>query len=143
MIGQIVQRTVLGLTLGSIPGVFAPQEQPAKKPPVPSSKSPSGAELYTQHCGSCHGIDLRGNGPLPGASQVPPDLTTLTRRHGDRFPNAYVVSVLRYGVNMVAHGPAEMPVWGTEFAVNERLDAAQVASRIKNLTNYIKSFQRK
>jgi cytochrome c1 len=43
---------------------------------------------------------------------------------------------------MPAHDPAEMPVWGTEFAENERLNKAQVEQRVKNLTNYIKSLQK-
>jgi hypothetical protein len=73
---------------------------------------------------------------------VPPDLTTLARRHGGKFPDAYVGKVLRNGVTMPAHGPAEMPVWGTEFAGNERLNKGQVEQRVKNLTNYIKSLQK-
>ena len=45
-------------------------------------------------------------------------------------------------MTMPAHGPAEMPVWGTEFAGNERLNKGQVEQRVKNLTNYIKSLQK-
>lgn len=62
---------------------------------------------------------------------MPPDLTTLARRHVSKFPDAYVANVLRNGVTLPAHGPAEMPDWGTEFAATHRLDKAQVALRIK------------
>jgi len=43
---------------------------------------------------------------------------------------------------MPAHGPAEMPVWGAEFAETERFNKTQVELRIKNLTNYVRSFQK-
>jgi hypothetical protein len=47
--------------------------------------------------------------------RVPPDLTALSQRHAGTFPEAYVLRVLRSGVSLPAHGPAEMPVWGTKF----------------------------
>jgi hypothetical protein len=74
---------------------------------------------------------------------VPPDLTTLARRHGGEFPDAYVSNVLLNGVIMPAHGPAEMPIWGTDFTVRDRLDETQVRLRITDLSNYIKSLQAK
>jgi mono/diheme cytochrome c family protein len=109
---------------------------------ITPSNAPSGAELYKQHCAVCHGIDLKGSGPAPDPYRAPPDLTTLARRHGGKFPDAYVLKVLRNGVVMPAHGPAEMPIWGADFAM-DRLSEPQVALRIKNLTSYIKSFQKK
>lgn len=107
-----------------------------------ASHAPSGAELYKQHCAVCHGTDLKGSGPAPDPYRAPPDLTTLAQRNGGKFPDAYVSKVLRNGVVMPAHGPAEMPTWGADFAM-DRLGESQVALRIANLTNYIKSFQKK
>lgn len=107
---------------------------------IAGADSPSGAELYTQHCAVCHGNDLEGTGPAPYPYRPPPDLTTLAKRHGGTFPEAYVSSVLRNGVVMPAHGPAEMPIWGNEFTSN-RLGEAQVTLRITRLTSYIKSLQ--
>lgn len=106
------------------------------------SKPLSGAELYSQHCAVCHGTDLKGTGPAPYPFREPPDLTTVARRHGGRFPDAYVASVLRSGVVMPAHGPAEMPVWGPDFTA-AGLDRTEVALRIRRLTDYIKSQQAK
>jgi hypothetical protein len=100
----------------------------------------SGAELYSQHCAACHGNDLKGGGPVPSPFKAPPDLTTLARRHGGTFPDAYVSSVLRSGIAMPAHGPAEMPIWGADFALERR---PEVALRITSLTNYIKPRQTK
>jgi mono/diheme cytochrome c family protein len=125
---------------GRMAGVCSGQENPVPK--VPSALS-SGAELYKQHCVACHGEDLKGNGPFPPPYRVPPDLSTLSRRHGGKFPEGYVSSVLRNGVKLPAHGPAEMPVWGAEFEAGNRADKSEVESRIKNLTNYIKSRQAK
>jgi mono/diheme cytochrome c family protein len=110
---------------------------------VPAASPPSGAELYNQYCVACHGSDLKGNGSFPAPYRVPPDLTTLARRHGGRFPVGYVSKVLRNGMVLPAHGPAEMPVWGEEFRTGDRLEAAQVTARIRDLTEYIKSFQAK
>lgn len=109
---------------------------------IAPSNAPSGAELYSQHCAVCHGNDLRGGGSAPPPYRVPPDLTTLARRHGGKFPDAYVSRVLRSGVVMPAHGPAEMPIWGSDFRM-QGLDSAEVRLRIANLTNYIKSHQAK
>jgi mono/diheme cytochrome c family protein len=107
-----------------------------------ASHAPSGAELYQQHCAVCHGIDLKGSGPAPDPYRAPPDLTRLARRHGGKFPDTYVSKVLRNGVVMPAHGPAEMPIWGADFAMS-RLGEPEVALRIANLATYIKSLQEK
>ena len=110
---------------------------------VAASNPPSGAHLYQQHCAVCHGNDLKGGGHVPSPYREPPDLTTLTRRYEGKFPGAYVSDVLREGVIMPAHGPAEMPIWGTEFRVGKQLDEAQIKFRISALTNYIASRQAK
>jgi mono/diheme cytochrome c family protein len=133
----------LGVLSGLMAGVCGGQEKQAQKVPEASSALLLGEELYKQHCVVCHGDDLKGNGPFPPPYRVPPDLSTLSRRHGGKFPEAYVSSVLRNGMKMPAHGPAEMPVWGTEFEAENRSDKTQVELRIRNLTNYLKSRQAK
>jgi hypothetical protein len=75
--------------------------------------------------------------------RVPPDLTALSQRHAGTFPEAYVLRVLRSGVSLPAHGPAEMPVWRTKFEATGQQDKSQVELRIRNLANYIKSRQSK
>lgn len=143
MIVRLIRWFLCCAVAGWIVSASAAQEQQAKKAPPPLSNPPSGAELYQQHCAFCHGNDLKGNGPFPPPYRRPPDLTTLSRRHGGSFPDAYVAKVLRNGVALRAHGPAEMPVWGTEFAETDRLDKIQVTLRIKQLANYLKSLQAK
>jgi mono/diheme cytochrome c family protein len=135
-LGNLLSLCVLsGFTVGLCGG----QEKQPQKIPEESSTLSSGAALYKQHCAVCHGDDLKGNGPFPPPYRVPPDLTTLSRRHGGKFPEAYVSKVLRDGVKVPAHGPAEMPVWAT----TNRSDQAHVEARIRDLTNYIKSRQAK
>jgi mono/diheme cytochrome c family protein len=123
-------------------GLWASQEKPATKPAAASSAA-AGQVIYKQHCAVCHGNDLKGNGPAPPPfEQDTPDLTTLARRHKE-FPDAYVANVLRNGVKIPAHGPAEMPIWGTAFREAEELNEAQATERIASLISYIKSKQQK
>ena len=72
-----------------------------------------------------------------------PDLTTLSKRHGGKFPSAYVGNVLRFGPGFSAHGSSEMPVWGPIFQYLENYNEAAVRERIRNLCDYIESLQHK
>ena len=104
----------------------------------------SGEKLYKQDCAVCHGNDLKGNGPAqPPFKDVPPDLTTLAKRHRGKFPEKYFDDVLRNGVVIPAHGTPEMPTWGADFRIREHLSSTQVTQRIANLSNFIKSLQEK
>ncbi len=142
MLIQVVRNVaVVYVLFASIISLRAAQQEQVKKVTVTSSNFPSGAELYKEHCAVCHGNDLKGVGPVPVPYRVPPDLTKLAQRHGGKFPDGYVTDVLRNGVTMPAHGPAEMPTWGTDFREMDGLGATQVKLRIANLTSYIKSRQ--
>ena len=135
----IVKQFVLLLWIFSL---SAAQDKQTARPRAAAS-SPPGQEIYKQHCAVCHGNDLKGNGPAPRPfRQETPDLTTLSRRH-DGFPDAYVSNVLRNGVKIAAHGPAEMPIWGTTFREAEELNESQVTRRITSLIDYLKSKQQK
>jgi mono/diheme cytochrome c family protein len=69
----------------------------------------SGAKLFQQNCAVCHATGV--NAPeVPSPFRTPPDLATLAQRHGGKFPEAYVSDILRSGIAMPAHGPAEMPI---------------------------------
>ena len=128
--------------LESLQSIQPSEKEPAKKPLAESSSS--GEKLFRRYCAVCHGNDLKGNGPAPPPFQdEPPDLTKLAQRNGGNFPDVYVINVLRHGVVLPAHGPAEMPDWGPEFRAGEGLDETQVTLRITNLKDYIKSAQAK
>ena len=117
-----------------------------KKAPITYTSPASGAEMFKSYCAACHGADAKGNGPAtPGLKTPPPDLTTLAKRHDGKFPDAYVITVLKHGAAPV-HGTADMPVWGPLFgsiAPTNGQDSPEAKLRISNLTNYIKSLQEK
>jgi mono/diheme cytochrome c family protein len=120
------------------------QDRQTEKPHATSTTASPGAALYKRHCAVCHGNDLKGNGPAPEPfRQETPDLTTLAKRHEGIFPDAYVAGVLKNGVKIKAHAPAEMPLWGTTFQEAEGLTGPQVTQRIADLVSYIKSKQQK
>jgi mono/diheme cytochrome c family protein len=131
------------LLLGLVPGVCGSQEKPAKQT-KPDPALAAGAKLYKENCAVCHGNDGTGNGPPPASSpftEPTPDLTTLAKRHNGEFPAGYVKSVLRTGLKLPDHGPAEMPAWGVVFKATTKSDEATVTARIADLTSYIRSLQ--
>ena len=72
---------------------------------------------------------------------VAPDLTTLARRSGGRFPETQVLDVLRNGVVIPAHGLADMPAWGTDSRLMDISNPSQISQRIGELVTYLKSKQ--
>jgi hypothetical protein len=74
-----------------------------------------GAELYRLHCGSCHGVEAMGNGPMAPVLLVQPaDLTTITQRYDNVFPTERVVKRIDGRDPLVSHG-SDMPVYGWFF----------------------------
>jgi hypothetical protein len=108
----------------------------------PSAYVPPGDMMYKQYCSACHGQDGKGSGPVASMLKVPPpDLTTLAKRHGGKFPYDYVSSVLRFGPGVSAHGSADMPTWGPIFNFLDKYNERSVQQRIKNLTGFLASLQ--
>ena len=131
---MLIRRTcslvALSILFLSSVGLAARQRKEDKKPPqlLPFDFQ-SGEGLYRMYCAVCHGKAGSGDGPAAIELKVPPpDLTTLARRHGGTFPEAYVTDVLRNGVKTSAHGTSDMLFWGP---CSERL-----AERIKLLSIY-------
>ena len=127
-----------------------PQEQPnpnvkIKQVPVPNVSATSGKEMYNAYCAACHGIDGRGNGPAASAVKTPPtNLTLLSVQHNGRFPEASVQQSIKGDPGMPsAHGSKDMPVWGPVFTMMGQGGEGQAQLRIRNLTQYILSLQRK
>ena len=111
---------------------------------APRTIGASGKQTYTHYCAACHGADARGNGPAAVLLNTPPpDLTTLAKRHGGKFPYEYVSDVLRFGTRIVAHGSSDMPIWGPIFGSMESYDEVAVRKRIKELSDYLASLQEK
>ena len=105
---------------------------------------PSGEVIYKQFCAACHGAHARGNGPAASILKThPPDLTTLAKRHGGKFPYDYVSSILRFGPGSSAHGSSDMPTWGPIFQTIDKNSERAAQDRIRNLADYLASLQRK
>jgi len=111
-----------------------------------------GQMYYTKYCATCHGKDGKGNGPLSQQLKKPaPDLTTLSKKNGGKFPYIEVLGILDGEVPFPAHGSAEMPAWGETFQSDIGTgdfggDAgSQAASRgrLMLITDYLKSIQQK
>jgi mono/diheme cytochrome c family protein len=151
MIRPVCNLLVFGAALVSMHTIAGAQENQIKKTQVKPTSSVSGAQMFKEYCAVCHGPSGKGDGPVATALKVPPpDLTTLARRHDGKFPDDYVSNVLKNGVQNPAHGSGEMPVWGPIFDTLNRwkalcpgMDETPVTLRITNLTNYLKSIQKK
>lgn len=142
MIRNAVMSCAILSSVVSIAAMAASQGQTSAH--LPASNPVSGSQLYKQYCAVCHGIDLKGHGPLATELKtLPADLTTLAQRHGGKFPDEYVKDFLRNGVKYSAHGDSDMPIWGPLFGSIRGTDPELVSIRIVNLTNYIKSTQAK
>jgi mono/diheme cytochrome c family protein len=109
---------------------------------LPATYVPSGVQIYKQYCAACHGPDGKGHGPVRRALRIPaPDLTTLAKRYGGKFPYEYVTGVLRFAPGIPSHGSGEMPTWGDLFEYYYNKSSAQ--QRIQNLCDYLASLQEK
>jgi mono/diheme cytochrome c family protein len=104
----------------------------------------AGSQLFRTYCGSCHGTDARGSGPL--AAQLrrpPPDLTTFTMRNGGLFPSERVRRIID-GRDITSHGDSAMPVWGDAFRRSrDGLTEAAVAARIGAIVRYLEAIQQR
>ena len=151
MIRPICSPLVFGAALVSLLTIAGAQDNQIKKTQVKPTSPVSGAQMFKEYCAVCHGPSGKGDGPVATALKVPPpDLTTLAQRHDGKFPDDYVSNVLKNGVQNPAHGSGEMPVWGPIFDTMNRwktlcpgMDETPVTLRIANLTNYLKSIQKK
>jgi mono/diheme cytochrome c family protein len=142
---MVMRRTVLFGVLILVVCTAGARDRPAvDKEPAPRTIAASGKQTYMQYCASCHGVDARGDGPAAFVLKTPPpDLTTLAKRHGGKFPHEYVSDVLRFGTRIVSHGSSDMPIWGPIFGSLDNYDEVAVRKRIKELSDYLASLQQK
>ena len=98
--------------------------------------------MFTSYCAPCHGIDGKGNGPAAPALKAPAsDLTVLSRNNHGKFPDTHVVSILQFGMEMRAHGSAQMPVWGPILGKMNQTNPQEKQLRISNLSRYLETLQ--
>jgi mono/diheme cytochrome c family protein len=115
--------------------------QRESQPPQILIASLAGRDSFALYCAPCHGRTGQGDGPVAASLTVhPTDLTRLAERNAGAFPGERVrASVTGAGRPVVAHGTAEMPVWGPLFGAFE--SEVRVRERIANVVAYIESLQ--
>ena len=119
-------------------GTAAPQDTTSARPHIESAIIPlDGGKIFSNYCASCHGVNGNGNGPVaPALKTKVPDLTTLARRNGGKFPAVRVRGIIAGDERYAAHGSREMPVWGPIFhQIEYDRDLGYV--RLQNVTEYL------
>src|SRR5260370_33943944 len=101
-----------------------------------------GKQMYTSYCAPCHGVDGRGRGPASSALKAQPtDLTGLAKANHGKYPETHVVSVVRFGSELPAHGAADMTVWGAILGRMSRVNPQEKDLRTSNLSRYLDTLQ--
>jgi mono/diheme cytochrome c family protein len=101
-----------------------------------------GKQMFISYCAPCHGVNGRGHGPAAAALKLPPtDLTVLAKDNHGKYPDTHVVSVMRFGTGVSAHGSAEMPVWGQIFGKMSKTNSQETDLRTTNLSRYLETLQ--
>jgi mono/diheme cytochrome c family protein len=128
----------------SFPGLAIAQTKVVHGPAKQTSPA-SGKEMFDEYCATCHGLSGMGNGPAAAALKTPPaNLTTLSERNGGEFPEAKVVQAIKAGPSVPAHGSQAMPIWGRVFSeMDMKTNEGVVQLRIRNLSEYVKTLQKK
>ena len=72
----------------------------------------SGRNEYVKSCQACHGKTGEGDGPRgKNLTTRPSDLTRLSEANKGVFPFVHVYEVIDGSLDVVMHGPRDMPVW--------------------------------
>jgi mono/diheme cytochrome c family protein len=121
---------------------FAAQSKEKVTIPVNKTTASDGKQMFTNYCAPCHGVDGKGHGPVAAAlKKQPDDLTGLTKKNNGKFPDAHIVTVLKFGADIPSHGSSEMPVWGPILGKMNKTNVQDKELRISNLSRYLESIQ--
>ena len=111
-----------------------------------AAEGEQGRAYYLKYCGSCHGVEGKGNGVVSRSLKVkPPDLTQLRKKHKGTFPLEKVIASIDGKLHIEAHGESRMPVWGEIFekqALTQKDPAATSTAKVKAIAEYIATIQR-
>ena len=111
-----------------------------------------GKREYDNSCAVCHGNLGKGDGPYVSFEYTAAaNLTTLAKRNNGVFPFQRVYEFIDGRQMVRAHGPKDMPIWGSRYMPSERggylVDPDYynpegiVRTRILALTEYLNRLQ--
>jgi mono/diheme cytochrome c family protein len=101
-----------------------------------------GRTLYLQYCASCHGPSAQGDGPVARSLSTPPaNLRRLAERFGNPLPEDQVARYIDGRAEVKAHGPRDMPVWGTRFYYKSGGRERRAQQWIGDLVAFLQSIQ--
>ncbi|SFC89776.1 c-type cytochrome [Tropicimonas isoalkanivorans] len=118
--------------------------------PVPSQAADSspGPALYARYCATCHGGNVRGDGPTAAVLDIaPPDLTKLAALNGGTFPMERVLHRIDGRESLVAHG-SPMPFYGAFFdgapivQADTPVGPVSASRPVLELANFLSNLQR-
>jgi hypothetical protein len=69
------------------------------------------------------------------------DLTGLAKANHGKFPDTHILAILQFGVEVPAHGSAEMPVWGPILGKMNHVNSQDKDLRMSNLSRYLENIQ--
>ena len=135
---------LLGASLITALGVTGPQGKNERNSAPRQTSITSGQETFLKYCASCHGKTAKGDGPAAFVLRAaPPDLTTLTKRHENKYPAGYVSVVLGFGKSFASHGSEDMPIWGSRFKMLDPVRDPTGQQHIDDVVAYLRSLQEK
>ncbi len=112
-----------------------------------------GQREFSARCAMCHGTSARGDGWMAeNLIRRPPSLRNLKKNNGGMFPREQLARTIDGRIAIKAHGPSEMPAWGTIYksdiataaggprGVREE-DEVNISYRIQALIEYLTTQQ--
>jgi mono/diheme cytochrome c family protein len=111
-----------------------------------AAEADQGRTYFLRYCGSCHGVEGKGDGTVSRSLKVKPaDLTQLKKKNKGVFPLEKVMATINGKTRVEAHGESKMPVWGEIFekeASAQKDPTGTSNARIKAVAEYIETIQR-
>lgn len=111
-----------------------------------AAEGDQGRTYFLRYCGSCHGVEGKGDGTVSRSLKVKPaDLTQLQKKNKGVFPLEKVMATINGKARVEAHGESKMPVWGEIFekeATVQKDPIAASTAKIKAIAEYVSTIQR-